>query len=674
MRLTTTTFCALALATFASVNAGGWHKDDQKESSYNNNDHGGSNHNSHGDDDGSSDYDHNGGGELSGGGVVYNLGGTASLPFTQVNGVKYYTMVLTLGNVSADGFVFNQGILINGVFPGPALVATEGDTVSINVVNQLSEPTSMHWHGLFQSVTPYADGATYVTQCPIPVGDSFTYTFQIKQHGTYWYHSHYDAQYEHGSRGPIILMSAHDKTIAAGASDRVITLGDWYHLNGSTLLQQFFDPINNPTGAEPVPESGLINGKGQYNCSGLLAAGLIPNTSVCTHDQYAEVKVAADGRYRVRVINHSAFTSWILKIDGIKFVIVELDGTDVHPTPVDTLLVDIAQRVTFYLAPSDQGVEEGRYVINATMQSQFYPYVNPNLNPTVIGYLIVGEDVPVTQIAAQNATILDSQGFVSLADATNVTTFTWPKPLGHIPALQITPTTPAQRYMFEFRFDNDVATGSNYAFVWLYHYVNGQWVKRFGASSWHPDNNTALQLSIDGAKSGNLVTDTSSGNFARQWNAVPLTLGDVVEITFVNHETVPHPFHFHGHNAQILGRGAMQQVNGTDILPIISDIDAAIQATTGLNYPPIRDVAAAPPVGWMTMRFEANNPGTWTFHCHVDWHLAAGLLMTMVEGQEALAKTQLPSDWNRLCADSKAKGLLPPPAGSNNRVSLNFPV
>ena len=77
----------------------------------------------------------------------------------------------------------------------------------------------------------------------------------------------------------------------------------------------------------------------------------------------------------------------------------------------------------------------------------------------------------------------------------------------------------------------------------MYRSVNGQWSKRFGASSWHPDNETALARAIEGAKTGNLVTDTSFGTFPAQWNAIPAPLNNVIEITWVNHEDVPHPLY-----------------------------------------------------------------------------------------------------------------------------------
>lgn len=79
------------------------------------------------------------------------------------------------------------------------------DTLVINVINQLNEPTSLHAHGLFQTGNAQYDGPSMVTQCPIPPGANFTYTIPIEQHGTYWIHGHNKGHYVDGLRAPVII-------------------------------------------------------------------------------------------------------------------------------------------------------------------------------------------------------------------------------------------------------------------------------------------------------------------------------------------------------------------------------------------------------------------------------------------------------------------------------------
>ena len=93
--------------------------------------------------------------------------------------------------------------------------------------------TTVHWHGLFQEGTNWADGAAFVNQCPISAGNSFLYNFDVPdQAGTYWYHSHLATQYCDGLRGAMVIYDPDDPYADLYDVDdesTVITLVDWYH-------------------------------------------------------------------------------------------------------------------------------------------------------------------------------------------------------------------------------------------------------------------------------------------------------------------------------------------------------------------------------------------------------------------------------------------------------------
>ncbi|KAG6889801.1 hypothetical protein C0992_004066 [Termitomyces sp. T32_za158] len=117
--------------------------------------------------------------------------------------------------IAPDGFN-RRGVLAQGTFPGPIITGNKGDTFQLNVVNELTDvtmlkSTSIHWHGLFQKGTAWADGPSFVTQCPIAPGDSFLYTFSsADQAGTFWYHSHLSTQYCDGLRGVFVIYDPND--------------------------------------------------------------------------------------------------------------------------------------------------------------------------------------------------------------------------------------------------------------------------------------------------------------------------------------------------------------------------------------------------------------------------------------------------------------------------------
>lgn len=98
---------------------------------------------------------------------------------------------------------------INGQWPCPTLEVDVGDKVVVHLTNKLeNQTTSLHWHGILQEGNTLMDGVAHTSQCPIPPGLSFTYEFEAREPGTYWYHAHVGAQYSDGLRAPLIV---HDK-------------------------------------------------------------------------------------------------------------------------------------------------------------------------------------------------------------------------------------------------------------------------------------------------------------------------------------------------------------------------------------------------------------------------------------------------------------------------------
>lgn len=151
-------------------------------------------------------------------------------------------------------------LFINGKFPGPLIRLNRGDRLLVNVTNKLTNSTAMHWHGIFQYGTPWMDGTSGVTQCPIPAGQSFQYNFTIdRQYGTYWYHSHFRMQYLEGIIGPLIVHAPEEVEERKGYDyDRAVLVSDFYHDSAESLLPGYFASGNE--NAEPVPDNGLIQG------------------------------------------------------------------------------------------------------------------------------------------------------------------------------------------------------------------------------------------------------------------------------------------------------------------------------------------------------------------------------------------------------------------------------
>lgn len=160
---------------------------------------------------------------------------------------RTYDLQLIVKNLSPDGYE-RPVWSVNGQYPGPLIQANKGDRLVINVTNCLGDPATIHWHGIFQHGTNWYDGVPGQTQCPIPSRVSFVYNYTVSnQSGTYWYHSHFLAQYVDGLYGPFIIHDPDDPYKDYYDEEYVATVSDWYHSPSSDLLTLRMAP-NYPDG------------------------------------------------------------------------------------------------------------------------------------------------------------------------------------------------------------------------------------------------------------------------------------------------------------------------------------------------------------------------------------------------------------------------------------------
>ncbi|CAG8466167.1 7875_t:CDS:2 [Funneliformis mosseae] len=499
-------------------------------------------------------------------------------------------------NLSPDGFE-RRVWTANDVYPGPIIRANKGDKIFVNVTNCFGEPASIHWHGLTQKETNWYDGAPGFTQCPIPNDVSLVYDFSTYgQSGTYWWHSHYLTQYVDGLRGTLIIHDPDDPYLKSYDEEYVITLSDWYHNNSSTLLSDRMAP--GYEGFDPIPDSGLISGKGRYDCSAA------PKDSKCTPNApLATYKFKKGRRYRLRLINTSTEYFFTFSIDEHKLKIIETDGEYVEPYTVEKIPINIGQRYSV-IVEANQAIDN--YWIRATMNKEcahsnnFTININSAINYEVVGILKyegAKNDEPTTKESnEQHDRCKDlSTKFLIPLNAKPA-----PEPVHKIITLNTTAITN----------EKNVTVFT----------VNGK--------TFSPDfQNPTLQRILNGEDPNTFPDD--------QVTFVYDEPNGVIEVRLINNGIGTHPFHMHGHNFFVLGSG-----DGTEVVE------------SELNYknPTIRDTVTLPAMSWTVIRFLADNPGVWAFHCHIEWHVEMGLVAQLIESPTELAKRQPPKDWSSLCS------------------------
>ncbi|KAF3321979.1 putative laccase family protein [Carex littledalei] len=159
-------------------------------------------------------------------------------------------------------------VTVNGQFPGPKIEAREGDRVVIRVVNHVPYNISLHWHGVRQLFSAWADGPAYITQCPIQSGQSYVYNYTVVgQRGTLWWHAHI-SWLRATVYGPIVILPKFGVPYPFAKPYREIPpviFGEWWKADTEAVISQALQTGGGPN----VSDAYTINGLPGllYNCS-----------------------------------------------------------------------------------------------------------------------------------------------------------------------------------------------------------------------------------------------------------------------------------------------------------------------------------------------------------------------------------------------------------------------
>ncbi len=259
-------------------------------------------------------------------------------------------------------------LTINGSLPGPLLRWREGDTVTLRVKNRLAEPTSIHWHGILLPST--MDGVPGLSFKGIEPGGVFVYQFTVKQHGTYWYHSHSGFQEQQGVYGPLVIDPKEPEPFSY-QRDYVVMLSDWTDEDPVALMktlkkQSDYYNLHKPTVGDFVRDVGA-KGWSATAADRLMWAQMKMNPTDLA-DVSGETYTyllngqppernwtglfAAGETIRLRVINGSAMSYFDVRIPGLKMTVVTADGQPVQPVSVDELRIAVAETFDVLVEPT----------------------------------------------------------------------------------------------------------------------------------------------------------------------------------------------------------------------------------------------------------------------------------------------------------------------------------
>lgn len=395
------------------------------------------------------------------------------------------------------------------------LFLNKGERFDVSLENHLLVPTSIHWHGL---ILPNSqDGVAFITQLPLYPGQAYTYQFPIVQAGTFWMHSHYGLQEQRLLGAPLILRGAEDVGIAD--QDVVVMLNDFSFKSP----QDIYESLRCDCKKREKMKSMVM--KGGADLVEVDYDAFLANFRTLDNSELFEVKPGA--KVRLRVINGSSATNFLLSLPNLKGSAIAVDGSRTKPLLGSHFEVAVAQRIdilvtipqeggAFPLLAQGEGTDKQAGIILATKGVEL-PQLSPKADKKA-GALTNGQEYRLTALRSLPKRQVDLAFIVELG-------------------------------------------GDMVNYVWT---LNGE--------SW-PE-------------------------------VTPLVVeeGQRVAITFKNSTAMAHPMHLHGHVFQITS------INGREI-------EGAV-----------RDTVLVMPHSTLTIQFDADNPGVWPLHCHLLYHLEAGML------------------------------------------------
>lgn len=517
---------------------------------------------------------------------------------------------------------------VNGQLPGPILRWREGSTVTLRVTNRLPVQTSIHWHGII--VPFHMDGVPGISFPGIAPGETFVYRFPVRQSGTYWYHSHSLLQEQNGPLGPLVIEPAGPDRIRSDR-DYVVMLNDWTDLNPERIfriLKEHSDYFNFNALTLPdfVRDASMLGLRGALQARQMWDRMRMSPRDVIDVSGFAYTYLMngvppagnwtalfkPGERVRLRFINGSANSYFDVRIPGLKLRVVSADGQDVDPVAVDEFRMGVAETYDVIVQPTHdraytifaQSIDRTGYARGTLAtrpgQEAEVPAMDPVPTLTMVdmmgamaqrGHEMAG--MQGTQEGGKSDMNMDMEGM-------------------KMPGMEMGGKVRAHHARTEYHNvgvdmrvdwprtnldDPGVGLRDNGRRVLTYadlHSVEG------------PTDRRAPQRQIELHLTGNMERFIWSFDGVKFADAQPVhfKLNERLRIVLVNDTMMNHPIHLHG------------------IFSELENPDGEVIARKHtINVQPAQRV---------TYALTADNPGRWAYHCHLLYHMEAGMFREVV--------------------------------------------
>ena len=560
---------------------------------------------------------------------------TAPIPTVSGNDI---TLRIARQTMRIDGRA-SRAIGINGTVPAPLVRLRQGQNARLTVINDLDVDSSIHWHGL---LLPFQmDGVPGVSFPGIKPRSSFVYEFPVIQSGTYWYHSHSGLQEQLGHYGPIVIDPDGSDPIGYDR-EHVVVLSDHSELSPEAIFRKLkVNPGHFNMQRQTL--AGLLAGKDQPLKERLdwgkmrMDPADIADVNGSTYtflvnghgpkDNWTALFTPGE-RVRLRIINASAMSIFNVRIPGLKMAVVQADGLNVRPVTVDEFQIAVAETYDVIVMPTEDraytliaeandrsGLGRATLAPRAGMTAAVPPLRERPLasmkdmgmgDMDMSGGAMAGMDRGATPApdcrpehakmghctpadSAASPTDHAAMGHGSGGMSHNMRDFSVAPQVKRDPGVQTISPMPADRM-------GEPGQGLENVPHKVLTY------KDLVALDRNPDVR-APERSLDIHLTGNMerfMWSFDGMKMSDHHEPIPFLEGERVRINLINDSMMSHPIHLHGHFFELVtGKG---------------------------DHAPRKHTVLVQPGGTASFDFTADALGDWAFHCHMLYHMHAGMM------------------------------------------------
>ncbi|MGO4904553.1 multicopper oxidase domain-containing protein [Flavobacterium sp. W20_MBD1_R3] len=517
-----------------------------------------------------------------------------------------------------------KGMTINGTIPGPTIEFREGEYAVIYVKNEMSQETSVHWHGLL--LPNFYDGVPYLNTPPVKPGQTQKYEFPIKQSGTYWYHSHTLLQEQSGVFGSIVIKPK--KQTLTYDKDLVLMLSDWTNEKPMNVLRNlkrgnewYSIKKGTATPLNQVIERGAFGAQLNFWRQRMNGADIAdvyyPAFLINGEERVEYPEFKAGEKVRLRIINGGASTSFWMTFGGEEPILVSADGLDVMPVKKNKTFIGIAETYDFIITVPEEGkiefkttAQDGSGTASAFIGNGKVLAAMIIPRPDKIGMMqkMAKMDMKMGAHAIKFQPKKDErfkmkEEYGMQMDKMSGMDMGKPKDsmgMDHskMKGMKMEDSKMSKMDMSQ---PNDAMKKESMVGMDLFSGYNYDYLKSPKKTNYNkniPVKEVLLNLT------GNM------NRYIWSMNGVPLSEADkikisskeVTRVTFNNLTMMHHPMHLHGHFFRVINK------NG--------------------DYSPLKHTVNVPPMQKVTIEFYGNNGdeyGDWFFHCHILYHMMGGM-------------------------------------------------